>query len=150
MDAKAVESLRLDDYLDTTIGQRETEAPMTLQQLESLMVTSRSLGSCFRPHPSFAHAHLLRWNGEEHTVTFDPLLFDQHPNSVRLLSFGDELFDELLSGMEYLRRSPNPESPALREDFGPDASEQIGILRCSTEAPVRLVAYYILQDGWIC
>ncbi|MFQ6040921.1 MAG: helicase-related protein, partial [Candidatus Poribacteria bacterium] len=131
LDTKAVESLRLDDYLDTTIGQQEAEAPITLQQLESLMVTSRSLGSFFRPHPSFAGAHLLRWNEEEYAVTFDQALFDQHPNSLRLLSFGDELFDELLECVEHTDAS----------------SEQMGILRCSTEAPARLVAYYTIQEG---
>ena len=62
-------------------------------------------------------------------VTFDASLFDAHPNSLQLLTYGNRLFNALLDTV------PRP-SP------GSDGR----VLRCSTEGSTPVCAYYTL-DG---
>ena len=59
---------------------------MTLTEMERTLVQSKALGSRFRPHHSIPGVHLLDWNGEDQEVTFNPELFDDHPNTLTLLS----------------------------------------------------------------
>ena len=75
---------------------------MTLPELERTIVQSRALGSRFHPHPSIVGAHLLDWNGQDQEVTFNPVLFDEHPNTLNLLSFGSDLL------RLYLKMSSHP------------------------------------------
>ena len=85
---------------DHVEARADIPAPVTLTDLERTLVQSKALGSRFRPHPKIAGAHLLDWNGEEHQVTFNPILFDEHPNTLTLVSFGADLLDELLDSVE--------------------------------------------------
>ena len=100
--------------------------PVTLTDLERTLVQSQALRVRFRPHPTISGAHLLDWNAQDHEVTFNPALFDEHPNTLTLLSFGSELLAELLEGIE------------------PPATRDIGgcLARCRVASPVPLVGYY--------
>ncbi len=101
--------------------------PVTLTDLERALVQSKALGSRFRPHPSVPGAHLLDWNGEEQEVTFNPELFDEHPNTLKLLSFGADLLEDLLEAVE-----------------PPEPRESDGLLvRCQVGSPTPLVSYYV-------
>ncbi|MBI4640794.1 MAG: hypothetical protein HY731_08875, partial [Candidatus Tectomicrobia bacterium] len=132
LEERQVAGLNIDEYSATDFRHDEIlPPPMTLQELERLMVESSMFGHLFRPHPEIAGAHLLDWKGQEIVVTFAPDVFDRHPNSVHLLCFGDTLMEDLLSEVE----------PPL-----PD-TQQGRIARCTMAEPVPLVAYYTLRDG---
>jgi len=55
----------------------------------------------------------LAWNGASETVTFSPEVFDVHPNSVKLLSYGEALLDDVLASAGDPERANNPEGVAL-------------------------------------
>jgi len=74
--------------------------PITLQELERAVVISLALRDRFRPHPTLAGAHQLDWHGTWHEVTFDPTQFDEHPNTLQLLSFGNRLLGEVLGVLD--------------------------------------------------
>jgi superfamily II DNA or RNA helicase len=106
--------------------------PVTLSDLERTLVQSQALGDRFRPHPTISGAHLLDWNGQDQEVTFNPALFDEHPNTLTLLSFGSDLLAELLEAVE---------PPATCEADG-------FLARCRVESPVPVVGYYgASKDG---
>lgn len=96
VDARDDGGLALDELLDLEETTEEVEPPFNMLQLERALVDSRSLGRRFHPHPRIAGAHRLMWHDGEHAVTFDPAVFDRHPSSVELLSFGNPLLDDLL------------------------------------------------------
>jgi len=99
---------------------------VTLTDLERTIVQSKALGSRFRPHPTISGAYLLDWNGQDQEVTFNPALFDEHPNTLTLLSFGSNLLAELLETVE---------PPATSDTDG-------WLARCGVESPVPVVGYY--------
>ena len=66
---------------DAVEASADLPMPLTLTEMERSLVQSKTLGSRFRPHPSIPGAHLLDGNGEDHEVTFNPELFDGHPNT---------------------------------------------------------------------
>lgn len=69
-------------------------------------------------------AHVLSWRGDAVSVTFNPEVFDRHPNSVQLLSYGNPLLDELLASAGDPRGSDDPEG--------------IGLFRATGAAPLSL------------
>jgi superfamily II DNA or RNA helicase len=106
--------------------------PVTLTDLERTIVQSEALGLRFRPHPTISAAHLLDWNGQDQEVTFNPTIFDEHPNTLILLSFGSDLLAELLEAVE---------PPASSDGDG-------RLARCRIESPVPVVGYYgASKDG---
>lgn len=125
VDARNDGGLALDDLLDLEAPAEEEPPPVTMAELERALVDSRTLGRRFRPHPEIGGAHRLQWHDGEHVVTFDPAVFDRHPSSVELLSFGNPLLDELLKAV------PMPTSTAAGT----------GILRLRAAAPAPVVWY---------
>jgi len=101
------------------------EPPVSLQQLEQTLVRSRALGHLFRPHPEINGAHLLAWKGRDIAVTFVPEVFDRHPNSVQLLSYGEGLLDKLLVSV----------------GEPPHAPEPAGIAELASPAPARVTVF---------
>lgn len=96
-----VNSLNLDLFATgESEAAEELPAPITLQELEKAIVGSDSLRDRFRPHPTLSGAHQLDWHGAWHEVTFDPAQFDDHPNTLQLLSFGNRLLAEVLGVMD--------------------------------------------------
>ena len=122
-----VTGIGLDSISDDAVeAPADLPVPLTLTEMERSLVLSKALGLRFRPHPSIPGAHLLDWNGEDQEITFNPELFDDHPNTLTLLSFGSELLDEVLEAVE-----------------PPTTAKSDGLLaRCQVGAPVPLVAYY--------
>jgi hypothetical protein len=124
---RGTQSLDLEERLEEQLRLREAPAPpVTLQDLERSIVGSRLLGPLLRPHPEFKNAHLLRWGGEELAVTFDPGVFDLHPTTVQLLSYGNPLLTALLeSGGE--------------PDGSPSGPGGLGLFYADSPAPLCLV-----------
>ncbi len=131
-DARQVEGFDLDRYLVAGEPLLEAASPVTLDDLKRVLTLTQSPSSAgrFQPHPEFERAYWLRTGEDDIAVTFDAALFDAHPNTLRLLTYGNEL----LTGL--LRAVPEP----AVDSAGP-------ILRCQAEGPLPLCAYYALDTG---
>ncbi|MBD1835670.1 hypothetical protein H6F61_24030 [Cyanobacteria bacterium FACHB-472] len=72
-------------------------APVTPETIEQLFTTSAMLRSCGALLESKnSRTWQLTYKGRNYGVTFYPEVFDEIP-SLRLMSFGEPLFEELLS-----------------------------------------------------
>lgn len=74
-------------------------APLTLEEVEQLLTTAALLkarGYTFEPAPG--RTWQLTSQGKNYAVTFYPEVFDETP-SLRLMNFGDPLFEELLQAV---------------------------------------------------
>jgi superfamily II DNA or RNA helicase len=132
LQAREVAGLDIDRYLEeTVVPPQEEKPPVSLADLEVLFLKSRVHGGRFKPHPTIGGAYVLNRQGREHGVTFDPAVFDQHPSSLRLLSFGDEVFAALLESVA----APIP---------GADAGR---IIRCAAESSGSHRAYFTGVGG---
>jgi len=131
IDARQVDLLDLDQYLEAGEAVSPTSSPVSLLDLKRLLVNSPQLKDRFQAHTELAAAYLLEQQDGDVAVTFDPELFDAHPNTVRLLSYGSPVLDALLSAID---------APQM-------TSDQRGILRCSVQFPFPLRAFYTFEDG---
>jgi hypothetical protein len=61
---------------------------VTLPEIERAIVESPAMRDRFEPHPNIAGAHLLDWHGGYQAVTFNPDVFDEYPNTIRLITSG--------------------------------------------------------------
>lgn len=122
------EGLDLDQYLVAGEPLLESASPVTLSNLERVLTQASPLADRFQPHPEFKRAYWLETDEGDTAVTFDTALFDAHPNTLRLLTYGSELLRTLL------------------EAVAEPASDPEGrVLRCRTEGPLPLCAYYTLD-----
>ena len=103
-------------------------APVTLPELAAVVQESPTLQAHFRSHETLAGAFWLDLNGQETAVTFDRQLFDDHPNTLQLLTYGNPLWEQLLDTVD---------APELVTGSG-------AVLRVAVEAPLPRVAYYTL------
>ncbi len=127
-----ISALNLDKFVDDTMEAGvKIPAPVTLPELERAIVESSAMKDRFEPHPQIAGAHYLDWHGGYEAVTFNPALFDQHPNTLRLLTYGGGLLEEILQAVE-----PPADGAAGGE-----------VVRCSQAAPWPLTGFYASVDG---
>jgi len=125
IDEKQIEGLDPDAYLELEPTAVEaTPPPVTLKQMETALLRSTALGRYFKPHPDLLNTHILTWNGEHTAVTFDAQVFDQHPDSVQLLSYGNPLLEQLLGAV--------PDPPACDDPCG------VGLYRAGAPVPMSL------------
>lgn len=135
LETRETELLGIEEYLDTELKRRaERPVPISLQELEELLVGSEIAGLTLEHHPEIQGAHFLTWKGERFGVTFDRELYDAHLNSLRLLSLGDELLESIFNSV------PSPEL----------SNENKGILRLESEGPPRRCKYYVSDKGSPC
>jgi superfamily II DNA or RNA helicase len=126
--------LNLDKLVDDEVSApAEPQPPVTLTELEWALVGSDALGERFQPHPAIARAHLLDWDGQIQHVTFDPAVYDEHPNTVRLVTYGSELLTSLLAAVE-----PPHEATGGGQ-----------VVRCEASLPVGRVAWYAVGEGTV-
>ncbi|MGC8781084.1 MAG: hypothetical protein ACP5UQ_09490, partial [Anaerolineae bacterium] len=124
---REVEALDLDAYLHAADYQPGPPPPVTLAQLEDLLIHSQAVGRLFRPHSEIPNAYLLNWQGEQLPITFSPACFDEHPDSVRFLTYGNPLLEALL---------------AVAGDPGPDALSDVGLARCVASGDLERRGWY--------
>ncbi len=124
----------LDKYVvEQTDLEAEEPPPVTLPELERTLVESTAFGRRFRPHPTIEGAYQFDWHGSWQDITFHPDLFDTYPNTLRLMTYGSGLLEDVLAAVD-----------------PPDGSMLCGeIVRYSLESPRQIVCYYSLQDGQI-
>ncbi len=123
---RETESLDLDAYLHVEDYQPGPPPPVTLGQLEELFTHSQATGHLFQPHPEIAGAYLLNWQAERLPVTFSPACFDEHPDTVRFLSYGSPLLDQILAGLLETEEESVPE----------------GLVRCADSGELELRGWY--------
>jgi superfamily II DNA or RNA helicase len=131
LQSREVESLDLDAYLHVEDYQPGPPPPVTLAQLEDLLTHAQATGHLFGPHPEIASAYLLNWQGDQLPVTFSPACFDAHPDSVRFLSYGSPLLDEILASL------PEPEAGSV---------QGAGFARCAASGEFDLRGWYARQQ----
>jgi superfamily II DNA or RNA helicase len=121
----------LDEWASQAEGDAPMDTPITLPELAATLTTIPALETRFRPHESIGEAFWLRHSGGEVAVTFDPATFDEHPNTLQLLTFGNPLLESLLAQV-----------PALTEEEW--SGERV--LRLAVGTPLPRVAYYVLGE----
>jgi superfamily II DNA or RNA helicase len=127
-DARQAEALDLEQYLIADEPLLESASPVTISDLEGVLTQRSSLAGRFQPHPEFKRAYWLETDDGDVAVTFDAALFDAHPNTLRLLTYGSELLAALLKAV------PEPAS-----------SPEGRVLRCWLEGSLPPCAYYNLD-----
>lgn len=134
LENRELESLNLDDF--THAGSHPTiqPSPVKLKDLEFVLTTSSISAHLFQRHPQIKDAYLLNWNGDMLPVTFSPACFDEHPDTVKFLSYGSPLLDELLA----LGSPPQPDSDGaiLRVH-----ADDMGLSLCARYLPGRNGAF---------
>lgn len=133
VDRRKAEGINIDEYTLSGMTTGKTpQSPVTLPQLEKLLTESDLMRGVFTPHPKIEGAYTAAWKGTQSAVTFRPDVFDKHPNTVRLLTYGDALFEEILSAVP-------PPGIDLRS---------VGIAKRSAKTPCDISAYYAVgEDG---
>jgi SNF2 family DNA or RNA helicase len=126
LDQRDVESLNLDEYLEADNYKVSSASPITLEHIQHLLTQSQVTGHLFQPHPEIPGAFMLSWKGENLLVTFTPKVFDEHPDTVRFLSYGSPLLADLLATVQQ-----------------PDSKEQGALVRCHADGEVDLCAWYV-------
>ncbi len=121
----------LDEWADQAEGDAALSTPISLEELEAFISRAPTLRGLFRPHETIKGAYWLQGNNPE-VVTFDADVFDDHPNTVQLLTYGNPLLDELLG-----RVAAEPEEQMVLGH----------VLRVAVDAPLPRVGYYVLDDG---
>jgi hypothetical protein len=108
----------------------EPEPPVTLSDLEQAFLESRHFGSSFVSDSSIHGAYGVSIDRAERLVTFVPAVFDAHPSSVSLLSYGSIPLQQLMAMI------PDPSD-----------AERRGLQRLSMRRPFPRVGYFALRDG---
>jgi hypothetical protein len=119
IELKSTEGLNLEEFIAEEFDTVQTLSPVTLQQIEKVLVSSEALGKCFRAHPEWPGAYLLSWAGEEIPVTFSPDIFDLYPNTVQLLSYGNPLFEAMINSVQQVASLTDPAGVGLYKAAGP-------------------------------
>ncbi len=109
----------------------ELTPPVTQADIERTLLQSGRIKDNLQAHPSLAGAYHLWHEGTSVPVTFDPRLFDEKPETVRLLSYGDEVFADLID------ESAVPDEQSLPP----------WITRVSSQEPVLCGYYRATQTG---
>jgi len=129
--------------LDEWAAHPEVEAAWTtsnnqvafnLQEMASAILDAPTLKTHFRPHETVEGAYWLSLEGTQTVVTFDRQVFDNHPNTVQLLTFGNPLLDALLQSL------PDFEGGVTPKD---DTST---ILRVAIAEPLPRVGYFTQDE----
>lgn len=91
-------SLDLDQFAqEDIITELGPTAPVTLEQLEGILTTSQATASLFTRHPEIEKAYLLQWENASYPVTFSRDVFDAYPVTVRFLTLGTPLLNQILN-----------------------------------------------------
>jgi SNF2 family DNA or RNA helicase len=94
---REVESLNLDKYAQSEEYQPSQPSPVSLVQLENILTAAKATASMFKPDPAIKNAYLLNIIGQTIPVTFSPACFDEHPDTVQFISYGNPILDQLLA-----------------------------------------------------
>lgn len=132
-DDQVAKGLKLDDYLSEEIKKVQDKLPpLKLKDLEKVLTQSSSTKSYWQIDSQVPNAWLLKRDGEELPFTFDQELFDQYPQTLKLMTYGEPLLEDLLKMVQ----------PLIRPNMA-----GLPIVRFSIEQPEPIVAYYTLGES---
>jgi hypothetical protein len=134
LDEQKTQALKIDAFIKPEQPTAEaTGAPLTLPDLERLLTGLPALADRFVRHPTIPKAYRLKYEGQDVNVTFSPGVFDEYPETMRLLTYGNPLLADLLSTVPL-----------------PYASTATGVLRLVASAPMPVVAFALPDEGeWV-
>jgi superfamily II DNA or RNA helicase len=133
IDQKQINVLNLDEYLAKEVEQRKEEPPpVTQADIERLLVRSARTKDLLQPHRTIAGAYQLWNDGTAIPITFNPRLFDEHPSGLRLLSYDENLFSELIEAVEEIGENDESENPHLCNYYRSTESGIVPILTLSS------------------
>ena len=134
-------AIDLDQLVDESIhASGGLESPVTLTEIERLFLNSESTRHRFLPHGIIEGAYRFNSENDMREVTFRPPVFDRHPYSVELLTYGNPTFDTLLNEVG---GDPVDASSAI---YGPEAGSAM-VLRDSGSPPVAVCV--VREDGGV-
>lgn len=126
-----VQGLDIDTFAESEIDERtEPAPPVPLQQLETTIRNCKAITRLFEPISDLTGAYTLHWGGTEYEVTFNRDLFDQHPDRLRLLTYGEPLLDDLLAS----RGEPETRTAGR-------------LVKTTIPGPTPLIGYYTIDNG---
>lgn len=111
--------LGLDDAQELTSPVALRPAPVDLAELERSFVTSATFGERLRPDPELGGVYRLRHGGQSRRITFSPEVFDRHPSTVELLTYGTPLCEALLAEVEAPEVADEPAGLGLYRSENP-------------------------------
>ena len=91
------DGMEVEKHLTQTMPPNAPRPLAEPNQLKGFFTTSQTLGHHFRPYPGIDDAYQVEWNGQEHLVTFSAELANERSDTLRLLTFGATLFEQLLN-----------------------------------------------------
>jgi ERCC4-related helicase len=106
------EALDLDQIVQADIDNLAPTSPVTLEQIEDIFTKSQVTSTLFTAHPEIEKAYFLQWENASYPVTFSGEVFDQHPDTLRMLTFGAPLFQQILNAIPEI--SDETVSPFVR------------------------------------
>ena len=118
------DGIEFDRHLAQSLPPAPQPPPATAEQLEQFFTTSQALGQRFRSHPDIKDAFRVEWEDREHLATFSAELANERSDTLRLLTFGDALFEAFLNKVK------------------PPTDTNFGLIRLETQLEGRLRA------GW--
>ncbi len=125
--AKA-EALNLEAYSGEGLSALDLRSPVTMQELENWLTRESQVTNwMFTPSHRVEGAYILELEDEQHEVTFDAGRFDEHPDTLRFMTYGEDVFQRLLETA----------SPPAGDDFG-------SLIRCADEAYTQ-VAWFAAE-----
>lgn len=127
---KDVEALNLDTYSQAEEYHPAQPTPVSLAQLEEILTHAGATAALFQKHSTLENAYLLNLHGNPILATFSPECFDEHPDTVQFLSYGNPILDELLA-----------------MNSAPDLGQSGQLIRCEIKADLDLCGWYLQQTG---
>ncbi len=136
------EGLDLEEHQSRSTVPPKSPPPATPGELEVFFTRSQNLGRRLRPHSDLAGAYQVGAAESEQGVTFRPSLADQHPDTLRFLTFGDPVFTHLLSETD----SPDLSTLGLRRlECTSQGLLRVGWYRSTTTGPSLVESFAELQ-----
>jgi ERCC4-related helicase len=99
IESARMEALNVAEYLDPAQPDTGVQTPVTLADLEAVLTGASASRHLFQPHPEIADAYRLSWDSGKVAVTFSSARFDEYPNTLQLLSYGNPLLEQILDSI---------------------------------------------------
>lgn len=114
LETRTADAFDLDSWIDESTKEvRTSTSPLDLSDLEKVLMSSALTANRFRRHETIPGAFYFTSGPDTHVVTFSPSVFDEHPYSVRFMTWGEPLLEDLLTDLAEKGKSGPPEGIAL-------------------------------------
>lgn len=92
-----IEAIDLENFAQQGEPLRRTHvAPVGYSDMERICKNSPYLRSKLGMVSAGSGIYRITYKGKEYQITFDPAIYDKHPDTVQLFSYGNPIFDEIM------------------------------------------------------